>query len=158
MRNIFEILLLVLIWCGFSNDFSLPTVIFAIIIASLIVGLTNRYKAIKFGVNIFVLTQLLMLTVYELFKSSIEVALEILNISRNKHPEIITIPLACENNFQKTVLANLISLTPGTLSIDITENNHTLIIHCMFSRDRKKLVKFVKEVMEPKVMRAFYVK
>ena len=158
MRNIFEIVLLVLIWCGFSNDFSLPNIIFAIIIASLIVGLTNRYQAIKYGVNIIFLAQLLVLTAYELLKSSIEVALEILNISRNRHPEIIIIPLACENNFQKTVLANLISLTPGTLSIDITENNHTLIIHSMFSRNRKKLVKFVKEVIEPKVMRAFYVK
>lgn len=156
MGNLFEIILLALTWCGFSNDFSWPTIVFGAIIASVIVVLTNRYKMIKFGVNPIILVQLLIITFYELIKSSVEVALEVLSISHNSHPVIINIPLACENNFQKTVLASLVSLTPGTLSFNYVDN--TLSVHAMFARNSTKLFKFIKEVLEPKVMRAFYAK
>ena len=157
MRNLFEIVLLTLIWCGFSNNFSIPTITIGFIIAGVIVIIMNRRDSVKIQVNPLVLAELILLTFYELIKSSIEVALEVLNFSKKRQPEIIEIPLACKNNFQKTILTNLISLTPGTLSIDLTSDKSSLLVHVMFAKSKDQFLHFVKEKLEVRVMRAFYV-
>ena len=44
-------------------------------------------------------------------------------------PGIIALPLTVDTDFEITMLANLITLTPGTLSVDVSEDRKTLFIH-----------------------------
>ena len=65
-------------------------------------------------------------------------------------------PLDIEDSVQIAVLANLISLTPGSLSLDVSPDRRTLYVHCMFVDDADEtrgaikggFERLVKEAME----------
>lgn len=56
-------------------------------------------------------------------------------------PRIIRYPVEGMTPFQITSLANAITLTPGTLSVDVTDDNTTLYVHCMFAEHRDQAIK-----------------
>lgn len=59
-------------------------------------------------------------------------------LSRLK-PGIVAVDVAGMSNMEITTLANLITLTPGTLSLDISEDRSQLIVHCMDASDPEKI-------------------
>jgi multicomponent Na+:H+ antiporter subunit E len=66
-------------------------------------------------------------------------------------PGIVAIPLDLESDLEILVLTSLITLTPGTLSLDISEDRKTLYIHAMFIENREQIQKLVKEGFERRV-------
>jgi len=73
--------------------------------------------------------------------SNIHVALIVLSPKINISPVIMEYKTNLNNNFLKVVLANSITLTPGTLTIKLTDESFT--IHCLdtkFADDMNDLV------------------
>ncbi len=64
-------------------------------------------------------------------------------------------PLDVESELEVFLVANLISLTPGTLTLDVDEVNRQLIIHAMFADDEDALIKELKDGMEYQVKHVF---
>lgn len=75
------------------------------------------------------------LFLWELLKSNIRVAWDVITPRRLRKPGIIAIPLDASTDLEITVLANLITLTPGSLSIDVSRDRKKLYIHAMFAED-----------------------
>lgn len=71
----------------------------------------------------------IFILIKEIFKSNFHVAKIVLSPKLNISPTIVTITTNLKSNFDKTILANSITLTPGTLTLDMTEDK--LIIHCL---------------------------
>ena len=67
-------------------------------------------------------------------------------------PGVIAIPLDCKSNVEITLFANVISLTPGTLSLDISADRKCLYIHAMFIYDVDKLKCELKKKFEAPIM------
>lgn len=65
----------------------------------------------------------------EIFKSNFHVAKIVLSPKLNMETSIVTINTKLKSDLDKTILANSITLTPGTLTLDMTED--TLVIHCL---------------------------
>lgn len=84
--------------------------------------------------------------VYILTKANVQVAWEILTPGFNMTPRIIRYPVAGLTPVELTTLANAISLTPGTLSADISDDGETLYIHCMYAEDRDDAVAALDEL------------
>lgn len=155
MRNRWMILFLTLIWCGFSNNFGMANFLFGVFVAFLCCALFPKRQTKDYHIRLWPLICLLGLTILELIKSSLLVAWEVITPKHLSEPKILQIDLACRNDIERTFLANLISLTPGTLSIDLTENKTQLKIHVMFAAQPEKTVEFIKKNLEPKVMKVF---
>ena len=66
----------------------------------------------------------------------------------------MAIPLSTEDPLQIVSLANLISLTPGSLSLDVSPDRKTLYVHVMFVDDPDMIRREVKEGLERRVMEA----
>jgi multicomponent Na+:H+ antiporter subunit E len=64
-------------------------------------------------------------------------------------------PLDVQSDLEILLVTNLISLTPGTLSLDVTPDRKTLIVHAMFADDPEALVKELKNGMERMVKEVF---
>jgi multicomponent Na+:H+ antiporter subunit E len=62
------------------------------------------------------------------------------------HPGVIAVPLDARTDAEITLLANLITLTPGTLSIDVSADRKVLYIHTMDLGDDP--VRFRREIKE----------
>lgn len=84
----------------------------------------------------------------ELLLSSYTVALDTLRPQMTFEPAIIAVPLDLKKDSEIMLLANLISLTPGTLSIDVSSDKSTLYIHAMNVDDSDELRLEIKEGFE----------
>lgn len=65
----------------------------------------------------------------ELFLASLWIAYDVVTPKDHVKPGIIAFPLRAETDFEISLLANMITLTPGSLSIDVSEDRKTLYIH-----------------------------
>ncbi|MEM1108389.1 MAG: Na+/H+ antiporter subunit E [Planctomycetota bacterium] len=92
--------------------------------------LRRMYGACRFGVYF----------IYILVKANIGVAKEILTPGFGMAPRIIRYSVEGLSDVETTTLANAITLTPGTLSADISDDGDTLYVHCMYARNRDAAV------------------
>lgn len=70
----------------------------------------------------------------ELIIANLKVAADILTIKHRMKPGIIALPLDVKTDLEITLLANLITMTPGTLSIDTSEDKKSTIRACYVPR------------------------
>jgi multicomponent Na+:H+ antiporter subunit E len=155
MGRIWVVGFLTLIWCSFSNNFTGLNILFGLILSSVCNMLIHLDKLdsthrLHWG-HLFIL---LGFTVIEAVKASVKVAWDIVTPTHLSKPRVIQVVLDCESDLQIMLLSNLISLAPGTLSIDVTPGNKYLLIHCMFAQDPQEISDFIKQQLEPKVRKA----
>lgn len=108
-----------------------------------------------FGINP---VQALILAVYfvkELVLSSVRVARDALSPHPDLHPGIVRMPLDLKTDVQIFLVANLITLTPGTLTLDVAPDRSFLVIHSIYARDPEALIAELKSGMEHRVGKVF---
>lgn len=86
--------------------------------------------------------------VWEIFLSNLRVAFDVITPSPKAKPGVISVPVDCDTALEITLFANIISLTPGSLTLEISEDHKTLFIHSMFVDDIDALRKELKEKFE----------
>ena len=89
---------------------------------------------------------------YELVKANLEVAYEVSTPKFQMSPGIVKIPLDVKSNAGITLLANLISLTPGTLSLDVSNDRKVLFVHAMYISNREDFVNSIKNGFEKRIL------
>lgn len=75
----------------------------------------------------------------ELIKANFKVAFDVLTPPLYMQPGVIALPLEAKTDLEIAMVANFISLTPGTLSLDVSNDRRVLFIHAMFLQDEKAL-------------------
>ena len=70
-------------------------------------------------------------------------------------PGIFAFRLKVDRNFEITLLANLITLTPGTLSVDVSEDRKTLFVHAIDCSDPDRTRRDIAQGFERRIMEAF---
>jgi len=90
--------------------------------------------------------------VKELFISNFRVMWDVITPQHISRPGIIGVPLDAKTDLEIMLVANLISLTPGTLSLDVSEDKTTLYVHVMFLDDVGDACRTIKEGIERRVM------
>lgn len=100
-----------------------------------------------FGLSIFYIR--------ELFMASIWVAYDVITPKKRVKPGIIAFPLRAKTDFEITLLANLITLTPGTLSIDVSEDRKILYVHDIYitNYDFEKKKEQIRNGFEQKILK-----
>lgn len=101
------------------------------------------------------LPKTLNLTVFflkELVMSSLRVAWDVITPGHINRPGIIGVPLTARTNLEIFLVANLVSLTPGTLSMDLSEDKKTLFVHVMFLEDIDKTRADIKNGLERRIL------
>lgn len=89
---------------------------------------------------------------YELITANLEIAAQVLAPRPNIHPGIVAVPLDARTDLEITLVANLISLTPGTLSLEVSPERHLLYVHGMNVRDGAKFVRKIKAGLEARAL------
>lgn len=89
----------------------------------------------------------------ELFISVGNVAWDVITPGQSSDPDIIYFPLDAKTDLEITLLANMVSLTPGSLSLDVTEDKKFLVIHAMFATNPDDVIHSIKSQMEAKLIK-----
>lgn len=154
MKSIWMIIFLTLIWCGFSNNFELANIILGVCISMICCFLLPE-KRDRYHIRPWSLVSLLIFILVELIKSSALVAWDVITPKNLSEPKILDIDLTCKHDMEITLLSSLISLTPGTLTIDLSDDKKQLKIHAMFAANPVNTIDFIKNRLEPKVLKVF---
>lgn len=93
--------------------------------------------------------------VFEVVRSNFRVAYDILTPRDHFQPAIVTIPLEPMSDLQLLMISNLVTMTPGTLTLDVSEDKRQLTIHAMYADDIEALIRDFKTNFEPRVRNAF---
>ena len=88
----------------------------------------------------------------QLVLSSLRVAADIVTPRHRARPGIVAVPLDARSDGEITLLANLVSLTPGSLSLDISADRRTLFVHTMFLDDVEAFRREIKQGFERRVL------
>ena len=92
----------------------------------------------------------------EVVLANIRVAADVLTPKFQMNPKLVHIDIEYDlTDRQLTILANLITMTPGTLSIDIAEDRKSLFIHAMYIKSDEALKKEVNENYVRRILRVF---
>jgi multicomponent Na+:H+ antiporter subunit E len=90
--------------------------------------------------------------IYETFKANIQVAHKVLLPKLNLSPGIIAVPLDVKSDLEITILANLISIPPGTISLDVSADKKILYVHAMYVEDKEKFINEIKNGFEKRII------
>lgn len=151
MFNIsWQYIFFVVIWCGFLGGYNLLTIISGFVIIILI---SLLFSFSKQQINVVWLFLLIFYTIYKLIESSVFVMMEIFQKPNENKYDIKSVTFDEISNSQKVVLSNLISLTPGTLTIDVT--NSLVVIHDMFSFKQMDVATEIRYKLLPLIKKAF---
>ena len=88
----------------------------------------------------------------ELLVSNLRVLWDVITPKHISRPGIIGIPLDARTDTEIMLVANLISLTPGTLSLDLSEDRRVLYIHVMFLDNIDETRQQIKQGLERRVL------
>ncbi len=131
-RFIINWILLMMLWIAFTSSFATQELLVGVFATMIISFFTiNLFTcctlAILSPVKIFYMLKYILVLLLALVKSNFDVARRVLTPSLPINPGIVKFKSKLPTEFSKMVLANSITLTPGTLSIDIVED--TFYIH-----------------------------
>lgn len=101
------------------------------------------------------LVKFLLFYLWEIILSNFKVAYDIMTPDYFMRPGVVAMPLSVEEEFQIFLVANLITMTPGTLSIDVSSDRKTLYVHAMYIEDEEAVRRELKDGIEAAVIRLF---
>lgn len=143
MRTTLLVLMLALIWVAVTDGFTLPNLLFGAAIGFVaVLLLRHEFARPRVFWRVRKVVSLALLFVRELVVSAIRVAAIVLRpgLRAQLKPAIVAFPLNIKTDAEITLLANMITLTPGTMSIDVAEDRSVLYVHVLTLEDRDALI------------------
>jgi len=156
MRPTVTIALFALVWLAVSGSFTVPNLLLGIAAGVLSLLLIRghiqpdgrRLRPLK-------ILSLLALFIKELALSAWKVAVLVASPKMALKPGIFAFPLRVDRDFEITLLANLITLTPGTLSVDVSADRTVLYVHAIDCSDPAGARRDIANGFERKILEAF---
>lgn len=141
------------VWMFFHNTWDGSTFFVGYLIGLGLLFMLRRFLPQEFyfrkGVAVL---KLLGLFLKELLLSALFVAKELLRPKLNIKPGIVAVPTKLRSDLEITIFACLITLTPGTLTLEVSPENDVLYIHSMDIADTEQVISQIKNTFEKAIM------
>ncbi|MXQ14664.1 Na+/H+ antiporter subunit E [Microvirga makkahensis] len=150
-------IVITLVWVLLANDISAGTVVLGIILGWAIPRLTSRYWPDRPRIRQpFTVLEYLGIVLKDIAVSNVQVAYWVLfRRGDTLRSQYITVPLDLTTAEAVTVLAGTITLTPGTVSADLSADGRSLLVHCLETHDPAATVAQIKERYERRLKEIF---
>jgi len=146
-------ILLALVWAALNGEFSFMNLVSGFILGYAVlwlmqpvIGKATYFTKVGQGLD------LAFFFLKELIVANFSVAYYVLAPQDRMRPAVQAIPLEPAKDISITLLANLITLTPGTLSLDVSPDRKYLFIHNIGVTDIEKSRKEIKETFERRIL------
>ena len=156
MRTFLLNIVLALAWAALTGAFTVANLIagfvlgyFALWVMQFVVATSSYFRKVRQIISLgFVF-------LWALIVANIRVSYSVLAPFSKMQPGIVAVPLDIRSDEEITLLANMITLTPGTLSIDLSDDKRVLYVHGMHVDDPEEFRREIKEGFEKRVQEAF---
>ncbi|MGB3668413.1 MAG: Na+/H+ antiporter subunit E [Bermanella sp.] len=149
-------LLLLTVWLLLNNTMAPGHLVLgsflAITIPLLTSGMQNPQPSFH---KPFTIIRYVFMVLGDIVVANFEVAFLILGPNKKLNPAFVAIPLEIEFELPITILASTVSLTPGTVSAEISEDKKWLYVHVLNLTDKDELIAQIKSRYERPLMEIF---
>ncbi|MEI5907797.1 Na+/H+ antiporter subunit E [Bacillus spongiae] len=144
---------LAFLWMFLTVSFTADTFLVGFILGIIIIFSFRRFFPSRFYLVRFIaIVQLGYIFLIELLKSNISVLKTILKPKLDIKPGIFAYPTQLKSDWEITILANLITLTPGTLVMDVSLDNKILYVHAIDVDDVDDAIDSIRNTFEKAIM------
>lgn len=143
---------LAIVWMALLGEFTVESFVegFLMVLITLSITQVARGESSYFHrARVFITFILYFL--WEMIVASFRIAFTVLWPWLRIRPAVVAIPLDLETDDEVTLLANLITLTPGTLSLDVSNDRKTLYVHAFDVKDVPAFRQQIKSGFERRV-------
>jgi multicomponent Na+:H+ antiporter subunit E len=95
---------------------------------------------------------LVMFFIWEVIVSNVRLAIDVATPPLSVTPAIVAVPLDARTDLELVLLTSMITLTPGNLSLDLSEDRTVLYVHCMYADDVERMRWRIKETFERRLL------
>lgn len=146
---------LFLVWLLLNDGVSGANVVMALLLAWLLPLLTRNFWPERPALlKTWLLPLYVLRVLFDIVVASASVARLVLSF-RKPNPVFISYPLSLEHPLAITMLASTISLTPGTVSADVSSDNRILLIHALDARDEQEVIDTIRKRYEKPLLEIF---
>jgi multicomponent Na+:H+ antiporter subunit E len=146
-------LMLALVWVAMTGQFEVASFVVGFVIAYVVLYLSQRVvghssyfvksvRSVRFAGFYF----------FEVVRSNIRVAVDVVSPVSRARPGVVAVPLDATSDAEITLLANLITMTPGSLSVDVSDDRSVIYVHSMFIGDPEDFRRVIKDDFERRVL------
>ncbi|MGO2236421.1 Na+/H+ antiporter subunit E [Marinomonas sp. UCMA 3892] len=152
----FHSLLLFVVWLLLNNSISaghmVLAVFFAITIPLLVNSMRDEHPKI---LKPWLAIRYILMVLKDILVANVEVALLIIGPINKLTPGFVAIPINIDSDLGITILASTVSLTPGTVSAEVSKDKAWLYVHSLHLDDEAELIKSVKQRYEKPIKEIF---
>ncbi len=150
-------LLLAVVWVILQNDLSAGMAVFGLILGIIITKLTAVWWPERpNGIRLGKMMTYAAIVLWDIVVANIEVAWIVLTVPNTKlRPAWVVIPLDLRQPEAITILAGTITLTPGTVSADLSDEGHSLLVHALHTEDPDAVRDEIKDRYERRLKEIF---
>ncbi|MBB3976089.1 multicomponent Na+:H+ antiporter subunit E [Rhizobium azooxidifex] len=155
MVTLFTGIVFAIVWAAVTGSLSPLNVVLGFLLGLMALWIIRRdFAGTRTVVRPGKLLSLLALFVKELALSAWRVAVLVASPKMDLRPGIFAYPLKVDRDIEITLLANLITLTPGTLSVDVSEDRRFLYVHALDCSDPAAVKRDIATGFERKILEA----
>lgn len=150
-------LLLAVVWILLQNEVSAGMAVFGLILGIIIPRMTAAWWPDRpRGFCMMRMIAYVFLVIWDIIVANVQVAWIVLTRrNKNLRPAWVVIPLDLRQPEAITVLAGTITLTPGTVSADLSDTGHCLLVHALDAPDPDAVRDEIKQRYEARLKEIF---
>ncbi|MCB5161087.1 Na+/H+ antiporter subunit E [Marinomonas algarum] len=149
-------LLLFVVWLLLNNSASPGHIVlalfFAITIPWLVADMRDEHPKIR---RPWLAVRYTLMVMMDIVTANLEVALLIIGPIKKLKPGFVAIPINIQSDLGITVLASTVSLTPGTVSAEVSKDKAWLYVHALHLDDEAALIDSIKQRYEAPIKEIF---
>lgn len=153
MNQLLLNILLGIAWVLLVGNVEFETFVEGMIIGYLILWISrSALGGTKYFSKIPVTIKFILYFIKELIMANLKVAFDIITPKDYMKPGIIAVPLDAQTDLEITLFANLLTLTPGTLSLDVSSDKKIMYVHALYVKDAESFRNELKNGLEKRLL------
>ncbi len=146
-------LLLAVVWVALTGQYDASNFVVGFLLACLVLSQTQQSdEAVRYVHSVRRVLSFTGFFIKELVISSLRVVVLVLSPSMKMRPAVVAVPLTVTSDAAITLLGNLITLTPGTLTLDVSTDRTTMYVHAMDVEDVEVFRAGIKNGFERRIL------
>ena len=134
-------LLLSFIWVALTGSMYYSNFLFGYLLGFFLLWVMNKNETDKrYFYRVPKIIGFAFYFLYEMMVANLQVAYDVITPKYFFKPGIVRFPLKATSDLEINLLSMFISLTPGTILLDVSEDKKSIVIHVMYLDDREKFI------------------
>lgn len=149
-------IIIAVIWMLLQDTLAFKSFILGFFIGLIVLYFTvRRLDTPLYVQRLFAAIILIVAFLYEVVRSGIRVSYLLLHPRLPVSPGLVAVPLEVTSDEAITMFAGMITMAPGSISVELSDDRSTLYVHALEADDPHKAAEFFKRTFERRIMEVF---